>query len=162
MDNQWFRMYHEFATDAKVQMLSESDQRRLVMLLCLHRANPEKQSIEELAFYLRITTNEMLQTGENLIQAGLLDSNLKPIKPLEIYPERPPANVWKEIRERIFKRDNYTCGYCGEIGKRLECDHVVPVSKGGSHDDENLVTSCFKCNRSKAAKLLTNWVKAHV
>lgn len=53
--------------------------------------------------------------------------------------------------------DGYTCQYCGERGKRLECDHVVPVSRGGSNEHENLVTACFACNRSKRAKTVEEW-----
>lgn len=71
---------------------------------------------------------------------------------------RPPAHEWRVIRDRIFKRDNYTCGYCGARGVKLECDHIVPVSKGGVHDDANLMTACKPCNRSKSGKHLTEWI----
>jgi hypothetical protein len=70
---------------------------------------------------------------------------------------RPPAYLWEEIRKRIFQRDNYTCKYCGVRGGRLECDHIHPVSKGGSNEDFNLTTACFRCNRSKRDKTLTEW-----
>ncbi len=52
----------------------------------------------------------------------------------------------------IFKRDNWTCQYCGFDGRPfqnwlfLTVDHVVPVSQGGSHDPSNLVTCCRACN----------------
>jgi hypothetical protein len=72
---------------------------------------------------------------------------------------RPSAEVWNKIRANIFKRDNYTCQYCGEYGKKLECDHVIPVSRGGSHQDDNLVAACFKCNRSKRDKLIEEWLQ---
>lgn len=71
--------------------------------------------------------------------------------------ERLPWNEWKIIRERIFKRDNFTCVYCGATDKNLECDHVHPISKGGSNLDENLATACEPCNRSKKDKLLKEW-----
>lgn len=70
---------------------------------------------------------------------------------------RPLAQEWRIIRERIFNRDNYTCIYCGSRGEKLECDHIVPVSKGGGHQDDNLATSCKPCNRSKAGKSLSEW-----
>jgi len=70
---------------------------------------------------------------------------------------RPPANEWRELRSEVFKRDDYTCTYCGERGGKLECDHIHPVSKGGGHDLENLTTACFPCNRSKAGKTLEEW-----
>jgi len=73
---------------------------------------------------------------------------------------RPDANEWREIRARIFARDDYTCQYCGTRGVRLECDHIHPVSKGGSHDDDNLATACFDCNRSKHDKTLDEWQSA--
>lgn len=70
---------------------------------------------------------------------------------------RPQEHEWRIIRTRIFKRDNYTCQYCGERGVKIECDHVIPVSKGGSSTDDNLKTACFKCNRSKRDKTLSEW-----
>ena len=71
--------------------------------------------------------------------------------------ERLPANQWIPLRRQIFERDNYTCQYCGEHGGKLECDHVIPVSRGGSHEPDNLVTACFRCNRSKRDKLVEEW-----
>lgn len=71
--------------------------------------------------------------------------------------DRPSAEVWMKLRTAVFSRDDYTCTYCGERGKRLECDHVVPVSKGGSNDLGNLATACLPCNRSKRDKTLTEW-----
>lgn len=52
----------------------------------------------------------------------------------------------------IFKRDRFTCQYCGRKPPEviLEVDHVDPVSKGGGCDELNLLTSCFECNRGKA------------
>lgn len=70
---------------------------------------------------------------------------------------RPTPPEWQVIRKRIFQRDDYTCAYCGERGGKLQCDHIVPVAKGGSHDDANLATACEPCNRSKGAKLVSEW-----
>lgn len=72
--------------------------------------------------------------------------------------DRLPAHEWRPLRERIFARDDFTCGYCGTRGGRLECDHVIPISRGGSNDPNNLVTACFRCNRSKRARLIEEWV----
>lgn len=62
------------------------------------------------------------------------------------YPEE-----WDSIRRRIYKRDNYTCRNCGARGGRggnaeLHAHHIVPKSKGGVHDDANLVTLCEPCH----------------
>lgn len=72
--------------------------------------------------------------------------------------DRPLARDWAILRSFVFARDDYTCEYCGERGGRLECDHVVPVSRGGSHDPSNLVTACFRCNRAKYTRTPEEWL----
>lgn len=70
---------------------------------------------------------------------------------------RPSSHTWARLRAEVYARDDYTCQYCGERGKRLECDHVVAISRGGTTDLDNLKTACFGCNRSKRAKSLEEW-----
>lgn len=63
----------------------------------------------------------------------------------------------KSVRFAVFDRDNFTCRYCGRSTDdqiTLEVDHVIPRSKGGGDEIENLVTSCFECNRGKSAKVI--------
>lgn len=51
-------------------------------------------------------------------------------------------------RHNIFKRDNFSCQYCG-TGKDLTLDHLIPKSKGGKSSWTNLVTACRRCNTRK-------------
>ena len=75
MANQWFRMYSEFATDAKVQMLSEAMQRRYLMLMCLRCSNAlVTLHDEEIAFQLRISNEELAETKALFIKKGFIDS----------------------------------------------------------------------------------------
>lgn len=55
-------------------------------------------------------------------------------------------------RFEVFKRDDFTCQYCGRKSPEivLEADHIVPVAGGGSDDVINLTTSCWECNRGKS------------
>lgn len=64
--------------------------------------------------------------------------------------------ISKRRRFKLFARDDFTCQYCGRRSPEvvLELDHVVAVCAGGSSEDENLVTSCFDCNRGKAGGTL--------
>lgn len=70
-------------------------------------------------------------------------------------------SLGKKQRFDILKRDDFTCQYCGKKTPEviLEVDHVIPKSKNGSDDPENLVTSCFDCNRGKGAELLDTVLK---
>jgi len=56
----------------------------------------------------------------------------------------------------VLERDNYTCQKCGRQASeaRLEVDHIIPVSKGGTDEDSNLQTLCFECNRGKGGEEL--------
>jgi 5-methylcytosine-specific restriction endonuclease McrA len=55
-------------------------------------------------------------------------------------------------RKNLFKRDRYTCQYCGlQPGpEELTVDHVVPRSRGGVSSWENCVLACVECNKRKA------------
>lgn len=67
-------------------------------------------------------------------------------------------SISKSIRFEVFKRDKFTCQYCG--GKApdvvLEVDHIHPVSKGGGNDLVNLITSCKSCNSGKKDRVLSD------
>lgn len=72
---QWFRMYGEFINDPKVQMLSEIDQRRYIMLLCI-RCNEDVTLHDDIiVFQLRISSEEWKQTKQALINKNLIDKN---------------------------------------------------------------------------------------
>lgn len=64
------------------------------------------------------------------------------------------------LRNWVKSRDNFACRSCGisvaaEPHLLLEVDHIHPVSKGGLSVPENLQTLCWRCNRSKGAKVTT-------
>ena len=51
----------------------------------------------------------------------------------------------------VFRRDSYTCTYCGKRKKveDLSIDHIIPRSRKGGTNWLNCVTSCFTCNNAK-------------
>lgn len=74
----------------------------------------------------------------------------------------PRKPLSKKLRFDLFKRDSFQCVYCGNRPPNilLEIDHIIPYSKGGKDVIENLVTSCFDCNRGKSNKELSEVPKA--
>lgn len=62
------------------------------------------------------------------------------------------VKLWKQISKEIMERDNYTCQYCNIVGGKLEIDHIIPISKGGTNELINLTTACRTCNRQKHDK----------
>ena len=57
-------------------------------------------------------------------------------------------------RFNVFLRDKFTCQYCGSKNE-LTFDHLLPRSKGGKTDWNNVVTACTCCNVKKGGRLLT-------
>lgn len=88
----------------------------------------------------------------------ILDSEEKLVENLseEIMRRLAPSSAYYALRFAILKRDNFTCRYCGMSAPtvRLEVDHVIPVARGGSDHEDNLVTACYSCNRGKGDLLL--------
>ncbi|RLC88792.1 MAG: hypothetical protein DRJ03_01700 [Chloroflexi bacterium] len=84
----------------------------------------------------------LTEIAEAAMDAGL------PIHP----PFKWPFRGQKHLARMVFERDKYRCQYCG-TWKNLTVDHIVPVSKGGSDDVNNLQTLCNECNARKGARL---------
>jgi CRISPR/Cas system Type II protein with McrA/HNH and RuvC-like nuclease domain len=111
---------------------------------------------------LNVTT---LQRGFTLVNKGkaeIVESDPNPIvtaykeyvRPLIIRLLRYISyrgNGIRVNRQRIFKRDDYQCGYCGSQ-RDLTLDHILPRSRGGKNTWTNLVTCCSKCNLKKGNK----------
>jgi 5-methylcytosine-specific restriction endonuclease McrA len=66
-----------------------------------------------------------------------------------------------QLRNEILERNGFTCQLCGAAGGdpdpsrpgkrvRLEVDHIVPISQGGSEDRSNLRALCSVCNLSRS------------
>ena len=69
------------------------------------------------------------------------------------------ALMTQSLRTEIKERDKYTCQSCSNSTSKepnllLEIDHIIPLSKGGMSTKDNLQTLCWRCNRSKGAKLV--------
>lgn len=69
-----------------------------------------------------------------------------------VHPPRPKVAL---SRREIFRRDHFTCQYCGKSTPYLTVDHVFPKHLGGTHDWTNLVTACSSCNHLKGGRALS-------
>lgn len=64
--------------------------------------------------------------------------------------DRIDRYVPPQVKIAVWRRDSGKCVKCGSQ-ERLEYDHIIPISKGGSNTERNIQLLCEKCNRSKGA-----------
>ena len=89
--------------------------------------------------------------GDRFIQAVRFRLRVPEVIVLSDY-DRLPAAAVTFSRRNIFKRDHFTCQYCGvQPGPdELTIDHVVPRARGGDSRWDNCVLACLTCNADKA------------
>lgn len=93
--------------------------------------------------------------GEASITTPVLRIRVPEIIVLTRYAGFPKRGV-SFSRRNIYRRDDYTCQYCGARpgSELLSIDHVVPRSRGGRSTWENCVLACLSCNKRKANRSL--------
>ncbi len=109
-----------------------SDRRALILVL-----NQRAMSIEDSDVVLHYAGGEV---------------TLPAVIRLTKFVKIPYRNAVPLSRRAIFARDSGKCVYCGVTATSI--DHVIPRSRGGGHNWENVVAACHKCNHQKADKTL--------
>ncbi|MCK5024427.1 MAG: HNH endonuclease [Thermoplasmata archaeon] len=75
--------------------------------------------------------------------------------PLEVEGEEketPDRHIPSNVKMAVWRRDGGKCVEC-ESKEKLEYDHIIPISKGGSNTERNIQLLCEKCNRKKATHI---------
>lgn len=168
----WLRLYDDVINDPKVLKLPEATRWHWVALLCVaSKHNGSLPPLDEIAFYLRVTTSKATVILTTLVKAGLLDKLEAGFSPhnwsgrqyvsdssaerVRRHREKRAAaglqSQWtapKALREAVYARDGHRCIYCGSE-ERLSLDHRTPEIRGGNHDMDNLATACLSCNGAK-------------
>lgn len=129
MANTWFRVYAEFATDPKVQMMSESDQRRLLMLMCLRCNGDVTLQDSEVAFQLRITVDEYSMSKLMFIDKGFIDTSNNIINwdKRQFISDSSTSRVAKH-REKM-KRYSNTCNTSSDTDTDTDTEYKKEIVK---------------------------------
>lgn len=97
---------------------------------------------------------EYINDDSNDLEESHIDEPKRETNTKETKRRRTSRNISERMRFRILVRDGFTCQSCGASplksrGVELHVDHIIPWSKGGETEDENLETKCSKCNLGK-------------
>jgi uncharacterized protein YozE (UPF0346 family) len=146
----------------------ESGELHVLEKKCLNKY----MEFDELKFrpLLGITNGDLTELAEKgEVSKFTADDIIEQLKLWEILPLESGVNgangtanrkygrspISNSKRYDVLRRDNFQCVLCGASGRdaKLEIDHIVPVSLGGSDDTGNLRCLCCKCNRGKHSKI---------
>jgi hypothetical protein len=115
--------------------------------------------LPQLVPYFRFNRDELLATSVLfMIFVGLLTGRKKSDQEYatdENYSEDRPRRaryIPQKVRREVWRRDQARCSEC-ESQERLEYDHLIPLSKGGSSTARNIRLLCERCNRGKSANI---------
>ena len=97
---------------------------------------------------------EVLEKGDGALHSERLELDRPCVIRLVRYV-RIPRDVHRRkiTRKAVLARDAYTCQYCGHEAAGLTVDHVIPRSRGGESEWDNIVASCAPCNRKKGNRM---------
>lgn len=97
---------------------------------------------------------ELLEAAETTLRARGIAMPVPLVIRMVYYVRIPRAMALPLSRRSIMARDQYTCQYCGATPLRadLTLDHVLPRSRGGRTEWENVVVACRVCNQKKGSR----------
>ena len=95
----------------------------------------------------------MVMNGRGVIKTVSRTLPRPSIIRLDHMVHRPRPRI-KLTRREVFRRDDYTCQYCGRHALELTVDHIVPKHLGGQHIWTNVVAACAYCNHRKGGRTL--------
>lgn len=90
---------------------------------------------------------DVLHANGHRFRSERLDIPAPSVVRLRRYVSVPYRRRAALSRRGVFLRDAHTCQYCGRAAENV--DHVVPRSRGGPHEWENVVAACRRCNTRK-------------
>lgn len=95
----------------------------------------------------------VLRGGWNVARGA---QSLLTVHPIIALRGRPRLNLFDVVpgfsKTKLLRRDRFTCAYCAQVfaERDLQCEHILPESRGGAWAWMNLVSACAPCNGRKA------------
>ena len=95
---------------------------------------------------------EVLHTAERVLHSERAELPVPSVIRLTYFVKVPFRARAALNRRAVFARDGGRCQYCGAAAENI--DHVIPRSRGGPHEWENVVAACRPCNARKEDRYL--------
>ena len=149
----WIKLHTSLLEDYEFSQLSVHLQ-VVLLKLWLVAARTDNRLPDDPAWIGQKLTMPIEQADlATLVAKGWIEPRAGPAPPSLEYPEKTDEGwgtryVKQEVRDAVRERDGHKCQGCGTM-ENIEIDHIIPVSRGGNGEMENLRLLCRSCNRKK-------------
>jgi hypothetical protein len=153
----WIKLHRTLLDNREYHLLSDGSGKALPLIwIMASDFDGELPDNKTAAFRLRKAEDEYHAVISELVDRGFVEvADGEAIQELTTKFESPwPRRHIKDaVKTAVFSRDSGRCRMCGST-EILEYDHVIPVSKGGTSDPENIQLLCRSCNRTKRTRTM--------
>ncbi len=112
------------------------------------RQVPLQMDVEDWKVFLRqsdlMETEVLTKTSDGILAKAII--------------RKTSRTVEQNVNWNCFRRDNYTCRYCGNDKTPLTVDHLVRWEDGGPSIEANMLSACRKCNKTRGNKSFADWI----
>lgn len=138
-------------------VLTDPDDHETVSVLLMLHSGTTKAGATEVVKKVQHVGPETIVTGVALDDAIEIRNDFSAYATVRIKEGTRRSSGSREpipesVRREVWRRDQGACVDCGSR-ERLEFDHIIPVSQGGSNTARNIELRCESCNRRKAASI---------
>ncbi len=120
---------------------------------------PDDASFDDEFCALDLNSEEWKQIirQTDLMETEMLEQDLGKLS--KVIVRKSTRVIEQGLSWRVFKRDGYQCRYCGKDGIPMTVDHLILWEEGGPTIEENLVTACRRCNKTRGSIPYKDWLE---
>lgn len=120
------------------------------------RANSEANKARSKAWYYNNREKALTDSKKWQLENKEKVSNYKLINRHKRRAMVKESGVYKVTGKDLAKIRRNNCVYCGS-SENITVEHIIPITRGGTHSIGNLTSACRSCNFSKSGKLIMEW-----
>ncbi|GJL53946.1 MAG: hypothetical protein NPIRA02_10780 [Nitrospirales bacterium] len=154
----WIKLHRTLLDDYDFHSLSDFSAKHLIMIwLVCAESDGVVPDVESLSFRLRIDPDSASKVLRELVERKFIvddaDEIYREVSAKDLANKNGFGNryISQELKQKVWENFQGKCAYCESL-ERIEYDHIIPVSKGGSSEIDNLQLLCRPCNRKKRSR----------
>lgn len=141
----------QFGNDYVMTGILYTNNENKSVIVVLPQETPDKNQIG-IMYPVKEDWDKLLRQADICEVEGIKDGE-------RVILRKSQRNIDSKVMWKVFKRDKYKCRYCGIDHVPLTVDHIITWETGGATHENNLLTSCRKCNKKRGNLRYDMWLQ---